>query len=107
MLRFAQLTTVLTLIWLTVPTWAIETKSYNPSAYLSAKQWDVLDIAFKASSGSVRTEFSAEFQHEKSGEQFEVHGFFNGSGKYVLRFTPPTAGNWKFTTTSFNQDEAS
>ena len=90
---------LLALIFLTSHAWAVESVPYHPSALLPGKQWDVLDISFKADEATIKTELSAKFQHE-SGEQLEVQGFFNGSGNCVLRFTPPKPGNWKFETKS-------
>jgi hypothetical protein len=46
----------------------------------------------------VDVEFGAEF---RSGDQTAaVGGFYDGDGRYVIRFLPPTAGSWEFTTRS-------
>ena len=46
----------------------------------------------------VDVEVSATFT--SNGEAVWVGGFYDGDGRYLLRFLPPTAGTWHFTTTS-------
>jgi hypothetical protein len=46
----------------------------------------------------VDVELTAEFRSE--GRTTSVGGFYDGDGRYVLRFLPLHAGDWSFTTTS-------
>lgn len=46
----------------------------------------------------VDVELTAEFQ--LGTEAIRVGGFYHGAGRYVLRFLPPVAGSWTFTTRS-------
>ncbi|MEN2739661.1 DUF5605 domain-containing protein [Microbacterium sp. X-17] len=46
----------------------------------------------------VDVEFSAQFT--SADESLTVGGFYDGDGSYVLRFLPPVAGTWAFTTMS-------
>lgn len=75
---------------------ATETKA------IAAKQWEVCDLRFIANDlpqQPVDVDFYATFQHA-SGTQINVPGFYNGGNQYVIRFTPPTAGEWKYVTNS-------
>ena len=66
------------------------------------RQWDVVDIRFDVDSAPqqpVDVEFSASFQHE-SGMSLDVPGFYDDDGVFVVRFTPPLAGGWKYRTRS-------
>jgi hypothetical protein len=46
----------------------------------------------------VDVEVSAKFQHED--ETVTVGGFYDGEGRYIIRFLPATPGHWQFTTSS-------
>ena len=69
---------------------------------VSARQWEVVDIRFNAGNipqQPVEVKFSASFAHE-TGKLMDVPGFIDGDDAYVIRFTPPLAGDWKFVTHS-------
>ena len=66
------------------------------------RQWGVLDLRFKADTISgqpVDVELAATFEHE-GGTKLVVPGFYDGGRDYMIRFTPPLPGNWKYLTTS-------
>ena len=78
---------------------AVQYKAVQP---VSARQWDVVDIRFDVNDVPQQpedVEFSASFEHE-SGRRLDVPGFFDGEGVYVIRYTPPLAGDWKYRTHS-------
>lgn len=65
-----------------------------------ARQWDVHELKFHLDEpidGSYGVEFSATLRHA-DGDSLTVPGFFNGGSDFVVRFTPPKAGVWKYET---------
>ncbi len=69
---------------------------------LEARQWEVLDVAF-----SGPNQPAAPFDLEATaaiagpgGVKLDVPLFYNGGREFVLRFAPPAAGEWTFTTRS-------
>lgn len=42
--------------------------------------------------------YSARFRHSK--HDVEVHGFYDGNGKYFIRFSPDELGDWTYETSS-------
>ena len=70
---------------------------------ISAQQWNVLDIKFPAqipAATAIDSDFSAVLTHQDSGQSLEIAGFFNGGDQFLLRFTPPKSGQWKYLTRS-------
>jgi hypothetical protein len=65
------------------------------------ERWGVYEVELSGpSTGNpfVGVSLSATF---RQGEQaIEVPGFYDGDGKYLIRFSPPTEGNWEYQTTS-------
>ncbi|QDT09985.1 DUF5060 domain-containing protein [Planctomycetes bacterium K23_9] len=93
------------LFWISAATFVFaqsgveETQPDRPTA---ARQWDVVDLRFQAdslTSQPVDTPFAAKFT-ASDGDTLQVPGFFNGAHEYVIRFTPPSAGNWRYITQS-------
>lgn len=87
---------------LAVPLSADETVVYQQAGEITADQWDVLDIQFRADELPVNpmdVKFSASFSSEK-GKSLSVEGFYNGNNEYLIRFTPPSAGTWSYSTSS-------
>ncbi|PHS05797.1 MAG: hypothetical protein COA78_15005 [Blastopirellula sp.] len=81
---------------------ATEIVQHQSNQPIVARQYDVVDIGFRVenlSSQPVDVEFTATFESE-SGEQLTVPGFYNGKNEYLIRFTPPSAGIWKYVTSS-------
>jgi Protein of unknown function (DUF4038)/Domain of unknown function (DUF5060) len=69
---------------------------------IAARQWDVVDVKFAGPAGitaPIDAEVAANFAGP-GGERLKVPLFYNGGTEFVLRFTPPTAGQWKFRTAS-------
>jgi len=66
---------------------------------VSCAKWAVLDLPFAASAVErpLETIFGATLTHE-SGEKVSVPGFFNGSGQWILRFSPTLEGRWTYET---------
>ncbi|MGB7327448.1 MAG: DUF5060 domain-containing protein [Rubripirellula sp.] len=62
----------------------------------------MVEIRFKVvgvPENPVDVDFTSTFQSEL-GLRMEVPGFFDGDDQYVVRFTPPAMGKWKYTTQS-------
>ncbi len=83
------------------PAIAIENAVHQEKGTISARQWDVVDIRFDVDDapGLQDVEFSAVFTNA-SHESRSVAGFYNDSGEFVVRFTPPSAGTWNYLTDS-------
>ena len=65
------------------------------------EQWNIFE--FKASGPTdgnpfLEISFSAEFRHRQ--RKIVVDGFYDGEGRYVVRFMPDTLGDWQFVTRS-------
>lgn len=74
----------------------------DKSKAVSARQWDVLELRFEIDElpgQPVDVEFSATFKNQ-AGVSLDVPGFYDGENEYVIRFTPPTAGEWNYITRS-------
>jgi hypothetical protein len=72
------------------------------SGVLSVEQYEVLDIAF-AVERDVAAPFEAEFgavYTSDGGASLDVPGFYNRDREWVLRFSAPTTGTWRYTTHS-------
>ena len=66
----------------------------------STARWEVVELPFRTErtpQDSFGTTFGALFQHP-DGRQMEVPGFYDGEGTYRIRFCPPDAGTWRYTT---------
>ena len=48
----------------------------------------------------VDVHFAATFSHAHAKKAMRVPGFYDGGGKYKLRFMPPEPGDWTFSTVS-------
>ncbi len=67
-----------------------------------AETWQVVDLPFSASESAERpfdVTFGATWLHE-DGEVRVVPGFFDGDGRWMLRFAPGRSGRWTFRTFS-------
>ena len=72
------------------------------SSPISAWQWEVVDIRLEPSEiplQPIDLAFSASFTHETGGS-IKVPGFYDGEGIFVIRFTPPSSGVWKYKTSA-------
>jgi len=71
---------------------------------VEAQQWEVCDLSFSVeedalSDKPIDTEFTATFENAQD-ERLVVPGFYNGDHSFVVRFTPPSAGDWHYFTRS-------
>ena len=67
----------------------------------AVEQWGVHEIEFTAAppaSSPMDVKFSATFK--QGARSITVPGFWDGDDTFKLRFSPPSTGEWKFTTTS-------
>ncbi|MBP7401101.1 MAG: DUF5605 domain-containing protein [Clostridia bacterium] len=67
----------------------------------SIERWAVEDLVFQGPrSGNPFTEveIAADFTH--GNRTLHVPGFYDGEGRYVVRFSPDTTGEWNWTTVS-------
>ncbi|KAA5538001.1 DUF4038 domain-containing protein, partial [Roseiconus nitratireducens] len=69
---------------------------------IEARRWDTIDIRFVVPSpptDPVDVDFAATFTLE-SRTSMEITGFYDDDNDYVIRFTPPEAGDWTYVTMS-------
>lgn len=60
-----------------------------------------VEITFEGPShGNPFTDVELHGYFSLNGEEIRVGGFYDGKGRYVLRFLPETAGDWQFRTVS-------
>ena len=81
---------------------AQEKAKHKQGTEIPAHQWEVVDIQFevdKLPNAATDVEFMTTFVHS-SGTELKVPGFYNGGNEYIVRFTPPKAGDWKYSTRS-------
>jgi len=67
----------------------------------AVEQWGVFETEFKApppAGSPMDVKFSATFT--QGPQRFTVPGFWDGGDSFKLRFSPPNAGEWQFTTVS-------
>lgn len=67
----------------------------------AVERWDYFEFAMNGRADGnpfVDVTFSAVFQHQH--RSISVDGFYDGEGRYVVRFMPDTLGEWQFTTHS-------
>lgn len=79
-----------------------ERVSHQAGQSVAASQWSPIDIQFtidRLFDSPTDIEFSATFTSE-SGTRLDVPGFFDGNGEFVVRFTPPSPGQWSYLTRS-------
>jgi hypothetical protein len=65
------------------------------------ERWGVFEISLEGPDDGDSfhdTELSAVF--ENGSESVAVHGFYDGAGRYAIRFSPGTEGPWTFETRS-------
>lgn len=80
---------------------AVDVATHSSGQTISAQQWNVVDIKFAVDdepANPTDIQFTASFECDK--QTLDVPGFYNGDRNFVIRFTPPTAGIWKYTTRS-------
>ena len=68
----------------------------------TAGRWEVVEFKFKLPNEvdqPFAVEFGAVFQHSE-GDRLQIPGFFNGDGRWLLRFCPDKLGEWSYTTYS-------
>jgi len=68
---------------------------------VTVEKWGVGTIELKGpSSGNPYTDvvLTAVFNNDK--KEIKVTGFYDGFGRYIIRFSPDTEGQWKYKTTS-------
>ena len=69
------------------------------------EQWDVFEIELSGpSAGSPYMEVDLMAEFTINGTSRTVPGFYDGSGTYLIRFSPDKPGTWTYQTTS-NVDE--
>ena len=67
----------------------------------SVERWGMFELVLDGpSSGNPFTDvdLSARFKH--ANREVEVHGFYDGGGKYLVRFCPDVIGEWTYETHS-------
>lgn len=81
---------------------AVDQIAFKPGITFQAEQWRPFDLSFESDTLPQHPEdarFAVTFQSE-SGESLQVNGFYDGKQRYVLRFSPNSAGRWTFQTQS-------
>lgn len=66
------------------------------------ERWGVVELAYEHDqpvADPFAVVFGAAFVHA-DGHRLEVPGFYNGGGEWLVRFSPPVAGQWLWTTYS-------
>ena len=72
------------------------------SAPVECEQWGVGEIVLdgpRDGNPFVDVDLAADFT-DRLNNRLRVPGFYDGEGRYVVRFSPPTAGEWKYRTSS-------
>ena len=66
------------------------------------EQWGVHEVVLSGPSDGnpfVDVDLAADFTDE-ANRRLRVPGFYDGDGRYVIRFSPPTIGKWTYRTSS-------
>ncbi len=65
------------------------------------EQWGIFEARFIGpSAGNPFLEVSFSAQFRLGDHQFDIKGFYDGGGVYVIRFMPNAPGMWEYTTHS-------
>ena len=76
------------------------------NARISGSQWRMVELRFNVSNVGDRPaddELSVRFEHS-TGKRLDVPGFWNGGKQFLVRFTPPLPGEWRYTLRSSTQE---
>jgi hypothetical protein len=74
----------------------------SPAATATCEQWGMHEIVFESPSAGnpfVEVDLAADFTDERN-KRTRVAGFYDGEGRYVIRFSPPACGKWRYRTSS-------
>src|SRR5690625_2682889 len=64
-----------------------------------AEQWKIFELRWDVSiSGNPFEDVLLSAVFEKGNDSIQVKGFYNGSGSFLIRFSPPSTGEWKYKT---------
>eukprot|EP01042_Synura_sphagnicola_P023008 gene23008-29332_t len=67
----------------------------------TAEQWGPYEITLNGpQSGNPFTDIRLYATFRKYAQTIKVPGFYDGEGIYRIRFSPPSAGEWRWTTAS-------
>ena len=78
------------------------------AAALDGVQWRVLEIEFvstRVHSAPISVELNVSFVGP-AGIRFEVPGFWDGGSSWKVRFTPTLSGEWSYSTSASDVDDA-
>jgi Domain of unknown function (DUF5060)/Protein of unknown function (DUF4038)/Domain of unknown function (DUF5605) len=71
------------------------------AAHATVPQWEVFELRLDGpSSGNPFTDVQLVATFSLGHRTVTVDGFYDGAGKYMLRFMPDTVGEWAYTTSS-------
>jgi hypothetical protein len=73
------------------------------AAGTTVERWERWEESWKGpSTGNpfVDVDFTVELTLQEASDSVVVRGFYDGDGRYVVRFMPPTQGRWTFRTKS-------
>jgi hypothetical protein len=85
-------------LWLSIPSLA---SAATAEAFV--EQWDVINRRLDGPTEGnpfVDVQLTATFKHVDQNAAVEVTGFYDGNGKYIIRFMPDKVGRWGYTTHS-------
>ena len=88
---------------LTLAAGPIYSRPADSAHTIAATQWQPLDLVFAADVHDGANPFDTAFEVKLTGPdggRLTVPGFYDGPGRYVVRISPPTPGEWSFETTS-------
>ena len=75
--------------------------SHSDAAHAPVPQWEVLELALSGpSSGNPFTDVQLTATFSLGHRSVAVEGFYDGEGKYKVRFMPDAVGEWAYTTNS-------
>jgi hypothetical protein len=67
----------------------------------TAERWDVFELLLEGPRhGNPFTDVELTAHFSLAGQDIRVGGFYDGDGRYLIRFMPPETGDWSFTTES-------
>ncbi len=75
--------------------------TYGRMSQAAVEQWDIFELSLGGPQGGnpfLEVELNARF--ECGDRLVEVSGFYDGDGKYLIRFMPDAVGQWKYVTQS-------
>lgn len=87
-------------LWLTIPSiFVVSARTFKAPS--TVERWGIFEATFEGpASGNPFVDVKVEAAFTSGATRMTIRGFYDGSGSYKVRFSPPATGDWSYTTSS-------